>query len=128
VSGGGKRDISTDGGSYFEGSISPAGDVVGGNKITYLPSPPLPPASGLSKVLMAVGVVCLIVGFIMFAYVPMSLIIQIFGALGTPGPAEPNIRFQVLPWLPLGFGLFFAGIVLTSLGGVARFTSRRASG
>jgi pSer/pThr/pTyr-binding forkhead associated (FHA) protein len=68
--------------------------------------------SGFPKVLIVVGVIVALAGFASFAYPIVRAVTEGFN---NTDPSSPP-TFHVMPWLPLGFGLMFAGIVLSTIG------------
>ena len=71
----------------------------------------------VSWVLLAVGAFLAFTGFAMAGYVILSFITTIFAALQSSSPRPPDLSdIPFVPFLPLGFGLLFAGIEIAWLG------------
>lgn len=69
---------------------------------------------GPGRALALAGLLVGFTGFAFFAYPILRGIIDVAGSSSSADPtAQPS--FHLVPWLPLGAVLFFAGIVLTTL-------------
>lgn len=60
------------------------------------------------------GMLMCLTGFAMFGYVVFMVISEIAPQIGKGVPATPTVDW--LPWLPLGFALFVAGIFVNGFG------------
>ena len=78
---------------------------------------------GGARFVVGLGMLIFFAGFASFGYVVVSFIVQIFSMIQTETPGPPDVAF--MPWLPLGIGLGFLGMVIMSIGS---FFSRRREG
>jgi hypothetical protein len=84
-------------------------------------------AHGAPLLLMLLGIAAVVGGFASFAYVVVSFIAQVWGALGSNDPTPPKVSVSVIPWVPLGMGLMVAGAVVVVLAVGASARDRRAA-
>ena len=104
---------------------------VGGNQIhniTY--APPAPAATsvrGVARVLIGAGLLLSFAGLGAFGYVVVSFLVQIWSSFNEPlGSGPPDLDIPVIPWMPLGIGLAFAGMIVMVIG--AAIPRRRDGG
>jgi len=71
---------------------------------------------GSAKACIRLGCVLFLVGFGLFGYFIITWNNEIFDAVSDPAAEPPSDLPSPLPWLPLGAGLLFAGIVLVVIG------------
>jgi hypothetical protein len=79
-------------------------------------------ASGLAKALMIIGIFVSFAGFGSWGYPIVRAVTEGFSA--PPGSFDPP-EFHATPWLPLGAGLMFAGMILFLVGAVLSRRGRR---
>ncbi len=72
--------------------------------------------SGVGRLVVLVGTLVGMAGFAMFCYPIFATILALFSAFGQPD-WRPDMTVFV-PWLPLGFGCFVGGAVVSGLGGM----------
>jgi hypothetical protein len=77
-------------------------------------------ATGAARTLIVVGVLLAFAGFGSFAY---PIVRALSEGLGSTGTGRPDVSFT--PWLPVGFGLMFAGIVIGNIGLLMIRSNRR---
>lgn len=70
--------------------------------------------SGLGQRIIVAGLLISFAGFASFGYVVISFIVEIYSQMQTQNYGPPTVAF--VPWLPLGAGLTFAGIVVSIFG------------
>jgi len=69
-----------------------------------------------AKNLVRLGCVVFLVGFALVGYFVIAWNNEIFDAIGDPSAEPPSDLPSPLPWLPVGFGLSFLGLVLVVAG------------
>lgn len=67
---------------------------------------------GFPRVLIVVGTLLSLAGFVSFAYPIVRAVTEGFQS----GPSGSGPTFHVVPWLPLGAALMFVGIVVSTIG------------
>lgn len=75
---------------------------------------------GFGRALAIVGGVIAVVGFGMFGYAVVSFMVAVIGEMSrefVPGQMPTlDVGALMLPWLPIGIGLSFAGGVVANIG------------
>lgn len=71
---------------------------------------------GAAKGCIRLGCVLFLIGFGLFGYFIITWNNEIFDAVSDPAAEPPTDLPSPLPWLPLGAGLLFAGILLVVIG------------
>jgi hypothetical protein len=69
---------------------------------------------GFSRALIVIGIIVAFAGFASFGYPIIRAVTEGFSHSNDPNYSGPT--FHAVPWLPLGFGLMFLGIVLSTIG------------
>lgn len=100
-------------GSQTAGLIN---NVTGDQTNYYEEKPPIIPApSRLSKVVIGLGIVLTLAGFASFGFAVLSMVLSIFQQVQSQSSAPPSFSNILLPWLPLGAVLMFAGLAVFTI-------------